>query len=156
MVRSRQQQVEQEIERVKQRLHMETGEGKEEPRGRESFKQKVEAKYVSTGGGVREVSKFPVLTTFSGILRALGWILMVVGALYFLVALMTLKGELGVLKIIAAVITFGFGLGIVVFGELIGVCFAIEHNTFTTVERLRDLEFYYRQQLEGGGAQQES
>jgi CBS domain containing-hemolysin-like protein len=79
---------------------------------------------------------FPVLTFVSRLLRGLGWLITVAGALYGVIT--------GIIEpmlpkhVFAAGDAFDFfcgaavavvGIGVVAYGELIGVAFAIEANT---------------------------
>jgi len=80
--------------------------------------------------------RFPVLSTVSNLLRVIGWIVAIAGAIYAGyegIFETTLPGHSfggqDLLQLISGVVLGLFGLLTVAFSEVIGVLFAIEENT---------------------------
>src|SRR5690242_19070666 len=91
-----------------------------------------------------EMSKYPVLGTLASIARALGWIAIILGGIVLLVSLSGLSSASsspsgfmgGILGFVVAIVIAGFGLSLVIVGELIQVFLDIEENTRETVKAL--------------------
>lgn len=91
--------------------------------------------------------RYLVLRAFSLILRILGWIGVVVGLILFVVGIVELlrsSSDVGNMLIARDVLGGGIGLAItglilVLYGELIEVCFDIEANTRRTAEMIERL-----------------
>ena len=82
---------------------------------------------------------FPILNFFSSLMRGLGWIVFIIGALWVLVSLVTTHGDsiLGLLmNLMPAIGVMALGLLFIVLGEVIGVIFSIEKNTFKAAASL--------------------
>lgn len=88
--------------------------------------------------------KYPVLRTWATILRVIGWFLLIVGALIFLIGLIsklnTSPGDVsagilyiaGTLGMMGGMAVMSVGIGFIVYGEIIGVFLDIEENTRET------------------------
>ena len=90
----------------------------------------------------------PVLRTLAFIARVLGWIVIVLGALSFLVSLLSLLGisssqggsPLVVILVFSAeILIAAFGFSLIIFGEMIQVFLDTEENTRDSATRLRAL-----------------
>ena len=89
-------------------------------------------------------NKFPVLDFVAGVLILVGWLAAGVGLLWLLRTLLGLIGSeneymigLTLLESLPPFLLFVSGLGVVAFGESIGVLFAIEANTRQAAEAAR-------------------
>lgn len=92
---------------------------------------------------------FPVLTFVSQLLRTAGWLLVVGGLLFAVVAGLLQPNEPGrqrdMLELVAGGLAAFLGLIIVAVGESVGVLFAIESNTRKAASLLAGLEPTVRQ-----------
>lgn len=99
--------------------------------------------------------KYPVLRTLAFIARVFGWIAIAIGALYFLLCLLSVLGIFSapgqpesqgqsaltaILQFAAALFIGAFGLWLVILGEMIQVFLDIEENTRDSVTKLRAVE----------------
>ena len=76
---------------------------------------------------------FPILNFFSSLMRGLGWVLFIIGVLWALVRLTTTHGDnvFGMLFVLMPPMgVMAAGILFIVIGEVIGVVFSIEKNTF--------------------------
>ena len=84
--------------------------------------------------GNRPVHKsFPILNFFSSLMRGLGWLVFIIGGLWVLVSLTTTHGDnvLGLLmNLMPPIGVMALGMLFIVIGEVIGVVFSIEENSF--------------------------
>lgn len=81
---------------------------------------------------------FPMLNFFSSLMRGAGWLALIIGAMLSLAALAALvnghgAAALGLLPALGLTLT---GILTIVFGEMIGVLFSIEKNTFKATSSL--------------------
>lgn len=87
------------------------------------------------------MSKFPVLTAVSGVMRFLGWLLIVLGVAAMAYGLLGSSrfGAFGGFELVVIGGVFGIlnGLFVVAAGESIGVLFAIEANTREAASRVQ-------------------
>ncbi len=85
--------------------------------------------------------RFPVLSTVSSLLRVVGWIVAVVGVIYAgyegifepMLPRHSFSGQ-NLVELITGLVLGLFGLLTVAFSEVVGVLFAIEENTRTTLQ----------------------
>ena len=88
-------------------------------------------------------NSFPVLTFVSKLLRFVGWLLIVVALLYFVlwagVVQPARHERIDVIQIFIGLGVTSIGLVAVVIGECVGVLFAIEANTRQAATRLATL-----------------
>ena len=90
---------------------------------------------------------FPVLTFVSRLLRGLGWLVTVAGALYGvimgIIEPLLPQHRYGVSDVFDCLVGVAIaivGIGIVAYGELIGVAFAIEANTRRAADSVATLQ----------------
>lgn len=99
----------------------------------------------SASKGNRPVQKsFPVLTFVSALMRGLGWIVVCIGVIFVLAALakMLAQEHLSVDALIVVgpgLVATVSGLALIAYGEIVGVAFSIEENTFKSARSLDDI-----------------
>ena len=95
-----------------------------------------QASVSETGRMVHE--GFPMLNFFSSLIRGLGWLAFLIGAMLTIAALAAIGGHgavaaLGLLPALGLAVA---GIVLIVIGEIIGVVFSIEKNTFKAAASL--------------------
>lgn len=108
------------------------------------------------------VERFSILASLADFAKLIGWLLIIIGgalfvwSLYVFFAAYQYQGG-GLLSLLGSgffLISIGVivvGGQLVMFGEIVGVFFSIEENTYKTAELLDDMEFDYRRRLGSEG-----
>lgn len=94
------------------------------------------------------LQSFHVLEFFSIVMKGLGWLVVVIGAIWAVVSLSNTRGDVGfhtLVNLMPAIGVTALGILFIVIGELIGVFFSIEKNTFKAAASLDTIARNLRQ-----------